>query len=385
MRRRLLDEEHELFRGTVRRFLLQEVAPHAERWREQGIVDRTAWLKAGENGLLLLWADRKYGGAGIEDFRFDQVLSEEWFRYGDGGFAVPLHNRVVGPYLARLGTEEQRQRYLPKCITGETILAIAISEPGAGSDVSGMRARAEDEGTHWRLNGSKIYISNGILSDLVVVAARTSTENPRAIGLFIVERGMSGFERGRKLGKMGLKSQDTAELFFRDVLVPKENVLGDPHKGFYSLMQFLPEERIMSAIRSHAQASRAFEITLEFVKERELFGRKLGAFQNTRFKMADMRTQLDLHQAFIDHCVTEHLDNQLSAELAAEAKLACSESEGWIVDECVQLFGGAGYMDEYEISRLYTSSRVTRIYAGSSEVMREIIGRSLGLDERKLK
>ena len=236
MRRRLLDQEHELFRETVRRFLLQEVAPHAGRWREQGIVDRTAWLKAGENGLLLLWADRKYGGAGIEDFRFDQVLSEEWFRYGDGGFAVPLHNRVVGPYLARLGTEEQRQRYLPKCITGETILAIAVSEPGAGSDVSGMRARAEDEGTYWRLNGSKIYISNGILSDLVVVAARTSAENPRAIGLFMVERGMPGFERGRKLEKMGLKSQDTAELFFKDVLVPKENVLGDPGRGFYSLL-----------------------------------------------------------------------------------------------------------------------------------------------------
>ena len=385
MRRRLFHEEHELFRATVRRFLLQEVAPHAERWREQGIVDRSAWRKAGENGLLLLWADSKYGGAGIDDFRFDQVLSEEWFRYGDGGFAVPLHNRIVGPYLARLGTEEQRRRYLPKCITGETILAIAISEPGAGSDVSGMRAHADDEGTHWRLNGSKIYISNGILSDLVVVAARTSADNPRAIGLFVVERGMPGFERGRKLAKMGLKSQDTAELFFKDVLVPKENVLGDPHKGFYSLMQFLPEERIMSAIRSHAQASRAFDITLEFVKERELFGRKLGAFQNTRFKMADMRTQLDLSQAFIDHCVAEHLDGQLTAELAAEAKLACSESEGRIVDECVQLFGGAGYMDEYEISRIYTSSRVTRIYAGSSEVMREIIGRSLGLDERKLK
>jgi alkylation response protein AidB-like acyl-CoA dehydrogenase len=384
MRRRLLTDEHELFRDAVRRFLLKEVAPHAERWREQGIVDRAAWLKAGENGLLLMWADRKYGGAGIEDFRFDQVLSEEWFRYGDGGFAVPLHNRIVGPYLARLGTEEQRRRYLPKCITGESILAIAITEPGAGSDVSGMRARADDEGTHWRLNGSKIYISNGILADVVVVAARTSSDNPRAIGLFVVERGMPGFERGRKLAKMGLKSQDTAELFFKDVLVPKENVLGDPHKGFYSLMQFLPEERIMSAIRSHAQASRAFDITLEFVKGRTLFGRKLGAFQNTRFKMADMRTQLDLHQAFIDHCVAEHLDGRLTAELAAEAKLACSESEGRIVDECVQLFGGAGYMDEYEISRIYTNARVTRIYAGSSEVMREIIGRSLGLDERKL-
>lgn len=385
MKRRIFSDEHELFRASVHRFLLSEVAPHAARWRQAGIVDRDAWRKAGDQGLLLMWADAKYGGAGIEDFRFDQVLSEEWFRYGDPGFAVPLHNRVVAPYIARLGTEEQRARILPKCISGETILAIAISEPTAGSDVSAMRTRAEDKGDHWVLNGSKIYISNGILSDVVLVAARTNPDKPRSLGLFLVERGDEGFERGRKLDKMGLKSQDTAELFFKDVRVPTRNVLGDPQRGFYSMMEFLAEERIMSAIRSHSQASRAFDITLNFVKERTLFGRKLGAFQNTRFKLADMRAQLDMCQAFIDHCVLDHLDGHLSPDLAAEAKLSCSEVEGRVVDECLQLFGGAGYMDEYEISRLYTNSRVTRIYAGSSEVMREIIGRSLGLDERTLK
>lgn len=384
MRRRILTEDHEGFRQTVRRFLQTEVLPHAERWREQGIVDRSVWLKAGEQGLLMSWAEEQYGGAGIDDIRFDQVMSEEWARFGDPGFAASLHNRIVGPYLDGLGTPEQKARLLPKCVKGECILAIALTEPGAGSDLSGIRTRAEKRADGWVLNGAKTYISNGILSDAIVVAAKSDPENARSVGLFIVERGMAGLERGRVLKKLGLRAQDTAEIFLRDVFVPDSNVLGDPKRGFQSLMRFLPQERLMAAIRSLANAERALELTLEFVKERRVFGRPLGSFQNSRFRIADMRVQADLCQALIDHCVLEHLEGQLTAELAAEAKLSASETEGRVVDECVQLHGGAGYMEEYEICRLYANARVSRIYAGSSEIMREIIGRSLGLDDRKL-
>jgi alkylation response protein AidB-like acyl-CoA dehydrogenase len=384
LRRRFLTHEHEDFRRSVSRYLQAEVAPHAQRWREQGIVDRSAWLKAGQQGLLMMWADEKYGGSGIDDLRFDQVMWEEWARFGEPGFAVSLHSRVVGPYLNELGTEEQRQRFLPKCVTGECILAIAMTEPGVGSDLSGMRMRAERRPGGWSLNGTKTYISNGILSDLVVVAAKCDSSDPRAVGLFLVERGMNGFERGRVLKKLGLKAQDTAELYFKDVFVPDSNVLGTPGNGLQSLFRFLPVERLTGAIRSLACASRALEITLEFVKERRVFDRPLGAFQNTRFMLADLRTQVDLCQALVDLCVADHLDGHLTPELAAEAKLAASEIEGRVVDECVQLHGGAGYMEEYEICRLYANARVSRIYAGSSEIMREIVGRSMGLDDRKL-
>lgn len=382
MKRRIFEQEHEIFRQSVRKFLQAEVAPHAERWREQGMVDREAWLKAGEQGLLLLWAEEKYGGAGVDDIRYDQVMSEEWAKWGDPGFAVLLHNRVVGPYIHGLGNEEQKARLLPKCISGESILALAISEPGAGSDVAGIKTRAEQHDGHWLLNGAKTYISNGILADVIVVAAKTDPNNPRAIGLFIVERDMEGFTRGRPLKKIGLKAQDTAELFFDNVKVPAENVLGDPAKGFSHMMRCLAEERMMSAIRSHAEASHALDITLDYVKQRQVFKQSLGAFQNTRFQLASMRTELDMCQAFIDHCILELLEGTLSGEQAAEAKLASSEIQGRVIDACLQLHGGAGYMDEYEISRLYTNGRITRIFAGTSEIMREIIGRGMGLDER---
>jgi acyl-CoA dehydrogenase len=372
-----------MFRDAVRNFFIKEVQPHAERWNEQGIVDREAFLKAGEQGLLLTWADEKYGGAGIKDFRYEQIIIEENARNGDAGFFLTLHSRLVGPYIGELGTEEQKARWLPKCVSGEHILAVAITEPGAGSDVAGLRARAEDKGDHYLLNGSKTYISNGILADLVIVVARTDPNSSHGLSLFVVERGMEGFERGRNLKKMGLKSQDTAELFFNNVKVPKNNLLGEFNRGFYHLMHFLAEERLLGAVGYHAWSEKAFDITLEFINERKAFGQTIGAFQNTRFKMADMRTELDVAQAYIDHCVIVHNEGKLSAADAAKAKLYTSELEGRVMDACVQLHGGAGYMDEYPISRMYTNARISRIFAGSSEIMREIIARSIGLDPRK--
>lgn len=383
MERRIFNEDHEMFRDAVRAFFIKEVKPHSERWHEQGIVDREAFLKAGEQGLLLTWADEKYGGAGIKDFRYEQIIIEENARNGDAGFFLTLHSRLVGPYIGELATEEQKARWLPKCVSGENILAVAITEPGAGSDVAGLRARAEDKGDHYLLNGSKTYISNGILADLVIVVARTDPNSSHGLSLFVVERGMEGFERGRNLKKMGLKSQDTAELFFNNVKVPKENLLGEFNRGFYHLMHFLAEERLLGAVGYHAWSQAAFDITMEFINERKAFGQTIGSFQNTRFKMADMRTELDVAQAYIDHCVEVHNEGKLSAADAAKAKLYTSELEGRVMDTCVQLHGGAGYMDEYPISRMYTNARISRIFAGSSEIMREIIARSIGLDPRK--
>ncbi|MEO0347032.1 MAG: acyl-CoA dehydrogenase family protein [Pseudomonadota bacterium] len=383
MERNCFTEDHEMFRDAVRQFMINEIEPHGERWREQGIVDREAFEKAGEQGLLLMWADEKYGGAGVEDFRYEQILIEELAKHGDPGFFMTLHSRLVAPYLGALGTEEQKARWLPKCISGESILAIAMTEPGAGSDVAGMKTRAVDKGDHWVLNGSKTYISNGINADLVIVAARTVPDTTHGLGLFVVERDMEGFERGRNLKKMGLAAQDTAELFFNDVKIPKENVLGDATRGFYYLMQFLAEERLLGAVGYVAACQVAFDLTMEFITDRKAFGQTIADFQNTRFKMADMRTEIDLAQVYLDRCVEEHNKGQLSAEMAARIKLYGSELEGRVMDTCVQLHGGAGYMDEYRISRMYTDARVSRIYAGSSEIMREIIARSIGLDPRK--
>ena len=383
MDRKIFEEEHEMFRDAVRSFMRNEVQPHADRWAEQGIVDREAYLKAGEQGLLMMWADEQYGGAGVPDFRYEQILIEENARYGDAGFFMTLHNRLVGPYIGELATEEQKARWLPKCISGEYILAVAMTEPGGGSDVAGMKTRAEDKGDHYLLNGSKTYISNGILADLVVVAAKTDPTKSHGLSLFVVERDMEGFERGRNLKKMGLKSQDTAELFFNNVKVPKENLLGEWNKGFYHLMHFLAEERLLGAVGYNACAEVAFDLTMDYVQERKAFGKTIADFQNTRFKLADMRMQIDIAQNYIDQCVLEHNEGNLTADDAAKIKLFCSELEGRVMDDCVQLHGGAGYMDEYPICRMYLNARVSRIYAGSSEIMREIIARSIGLDPRK--
>jgi acyl-CoA dehydrogenase len=385
MDRTIFNEEHEMFRDASRAFLINEIKPHVDKWAEQEIVDRDAFLKAGEQGLLCMWADEKYGGAGISDFRFEQILLEENARHGDVGFFLFLHNRLVGPYIGDLGTEEQKQRWLPKCVSGEYILAVAMTEAGAGSDISAIRTKAEDKGDHYLLNGSKTFISNGMLADLVIVAARTDADSSHGISLLVVERGMEGFERGRNLKKMGMHSQDTAEMFFNNVKVPKENLLGEWNRGFYHLMHFLAEERLLSAVGALANAEAAFAVTLEYATERKVFGQSVADFQVNRFKFADMRMEMDVCQAFIDQCVTVHNEGKLTADDAAKAKLFATELEDRVTDQCVQLHGGNGYMDEYPISRMYTAARVSRIYAGSSEIMREIIARSIGLDPRKKK
>ncbi len=384
MRRLIFEPEHEQFRDSVRKFMQTEVGPHVERWHKEGIVDREIYLKAGAQGLLCTWADEKYGGAGIDDFRFEQIIIEENMRHGDIGFYINLHNDLVAPYIAKLGNEEQKDRFMPGIVSGETILAVAMTEPSTGSDLAGMKTRAEDKGDYWLLNGAKTYISNGILSDVVVVAAKTDPNSRHGIGLFLVERGMEGFERGRKLAKMGMKAQDTAELFFNDVKVPKANVIGDPGQGFKYLAQMLAQERLVAAIGFMATAQTAFDITLDYVKDRKAFGKPIGAFQNTRFKMAEMRAELDALQTYVDQCVLLLNAHELTAEDSSSAKLLTSELEGRVMDECVQLHGGAGYMEEYRISRMYTDARISRIFAGTSEIMKEIIGRGLGLDERKL-
>jgi alkylation response protein AidB-like acyl-CoA dehydrogenase len=383
MLRTIFEPEHDAFRESARRFFQTEIGPHGERWREQGFVDREAFLKAGAQGYLMIWAEEKYGGANIKDFRFEQILLEENAHHGEAGFFMSLHSRLVGPYIGHLGNDEQKMRILPKCIKGETILGIAMTEPGTGSDLAGMKTRAEDKGDHWLLNGSKTYISNGQIGDVFIVAAKTDPNVSHGLGLFLVERGMEGFERGRNLAKLGLKAQDTSELFFHDVRVPKANVLGDALKGFRYLTHFLAEERLISACGAIAYAQRAFDITLEYIKGRKVFGKPIGLYQNSRFKMAEMRAQIDALQCFVDQLVLLHNDGKLDVPTAAKAKLLATDLEGRVIDECLQLHGGAGYMDEYPISRMYANARISRIFAGSNEIMKEIIGRSLGLDDRQ--
>jgi len=382
MLQRDFTEEQNMFRDAYRKFLASEIVPHMEDWREAGIVDKEAFRKAGEQGFLMIWPDEKYGGMGDDDFRFEQIIIEETAYARAGDWFNSLHSRLVGPYFTRFGSEEQCQRFLPGCISGDTVLAIAMTEPDAGSDLAGMRATAVEKDDHWVLNGSKTYISNGINADVVIVAAKTDPDNnPHHMTLFLVERGMEGFERGRNLDKMGLKAQDTAELFFNDVGVPKENVLGEPGQGFIYLMKGLAEERLIGAAGYIASAQLSWDLTADYVKERKAFGKPLAAFQNTQFKLAEMRTELDIAQTYVDQCVRAFSAGQLTAADAAKAKLVCSELSVAAADLGVQLHGGAGYMDEYPISRQFTDSRINPIYAGSSEVMKIIISRDCLSDD----
>ena len=378
MERTHFEQEHNIFRDSFREFLQREVVPHQEAWEEAGIVSRDAWRKAGEAGFLVTWADEKYGGAGVKDFRYDQIVCEELAYINEPGFILPLHSSLCAPYLDTFGNEAQKDRWMPDIVAGKKILAVAMTEPGAGSDLAGMRSHAEKKDGHWQLNGSKIYISNGILADLVIVAAKTNPANPHAMTLFMLEAGMPGFERGRNLKKLGMKSQDTAELFFNDVKVPEENVLGQVDFGFYYLMQMLAQERLTNACGAIAGARAAYDVTRTYITERKAFGREIAKFQNTRFKMAEMKTEIDIGQVFVDRCVMDHNAGRLKDDIAAEAKLWTTELLCKVVDQCVQLHGGAGYMWEYPITRMYANARIQRIFAGTSEIMKEIIGRANG-------
>ncbi|GAA4669125.1 acyl-CoA dehydrogenase family protein [Streptomyces buecherae] len=378
MKRQIFAAEHEAFRETVRTFLAKEVLPHYERWEENGIVDRDAWLAAGRQGLLGFAVPEEFGGGGNEDFRYSAVLAEEFTRAAAPGLALGLHNDIIGPYLTSLGTDEQKRRWLPGFCSGEIITAIAMTEPGAGSDLQGIRTNAEDRGDHWVLNGSKTFISNGILADLVIVVAKTTPEGgAHGLSLLVVERGMAGFERGRNLAKIGQKSQDTAELFFNDVVVPKENLLGELNGAFVHLMTNLAQERLNIAIASIAGAEHVLEMTTAYVKEREAFGRPLARLQHVRFEIAEMATECAVTRSFVDRCIVDHDAGELDATHASMAKWWASELQKRVTDRCLQLHGGYGYMAEYPIARAFTDGRIQTIYGGTTEIMKEIIGRSL--------
>ncbi|MEU5754732.1 acyl-CoA dehydrogenase family protein [Streptomyces sp. NPDC047829] len=378
MERRLYGPDHEAFRETVRAFLTKEVAPHHERWEREGVVDREVWRSAGRQGLLGMAVAEEYGGGGTDDFRYSAVLIEEFARAGASGLALSLHNDIVGPYLTRLADEEQKRRWLPGFASGDLVTAIAMTEPGAGSDLQGIRTTATDEGDHYLLNGAKTFISNGILADLVVVVARTTPEGGSGgQSLLVVERGTQGFARGRNLDKIGQKAQDTAELFFDDVRVPKENLLGEENQAFTYLMGNLAQERLAIAIGAAAAAEEILDVTTRYVKEREAFGRPLSGLQHIRFEIAEMATETAVTRTFVDRCVIEHGQGRLDAVHASMAKWWATELQKRVVDRCLQLHGGYGYMSEYRVARAFLDSRVQTIYGGTTEIMKEIIGRSL--------
>jgi alkylation response protein AidB-like acyl-CoA dehydrogenase len=378
MRRQIFEPEHDAFRETVRTFLAKEVLPYYEQWEKDGIVSREAWRAAGKQGLLGFAVPEEYGGGGNPDFRYSAVLAEEFTRAGAAGIALGLHNDIIGPYLTGLATEEQKRRWLPGFCDGSLITAIAMTEPGAGSDLQGITAHAEDRGDHWLLNGSKTFISNGILADLVIVVARTTPEGgAKGLSLLVVERGTAGFERGRNLDKIGQKAQDTAELFFNDVTVPKENLLGELNGAFVHLMTNLAQERMGIAVAGIAAAEYLVEITTEYVKEREAFGRPLSKLQHIRFEIAEMATECAVTRAFLDRCIVDHSNGELDAVHASMAKWWATELQKRVADRCLQLHGGYGYMTEYRVAKAFTDGRIQTIYGGTTEIMKEIIGRSL--------
>ena len=382
MRREIFDEEHEMFRSSFREFLDREVVPHIDDWDRAGITDRDMFLKAGAAGFLGINAPEEFGGGGVDDFRFNLVAAEEIQYAGANAAAtgIGLHNDVCLPYFLHTATDEQKARWLPGICSGELVTAIAMTEPGIGSDLASMSTSAIRDGDHYVVNGSKTFITNGIHADLVITAVKTDpTQRHAGMSLLVLERGMDGFERGRNLDKMGMHAQDTAELFFTDVRVPVENLLGTEGDGFLQLVRNLPQERLNIGMAAVAAARAAFEWTLAYCKERTAFGQPIGSFQNSRFTLAEMATEITIGETFIDRCVLAHNRGELTAEEASMAKWWCTDLQGRVVDAGVQLHGGYGYMDEYPISRAYTDARVTRIYGGTNEIMKEIIGRSLGV------
>jgi alkylation response protein AidB-like acyl-CoA dehydrogenase len=381
MRASLYEADHEDFRASVRAFLEKNVAPFHDEWEKDGIVPRELWTAAGAQGLLGIGMDEQYGGGGVRDFRWSCVLSEELTRIGASGVGFGLHNDVVGPYLRDLATEEQKQRWLPGFCAGELITAIAMTEPAAGSDLQGIQATARRDGDGWVLNGSKTFITNGINADLVIVVARTASDVPasRGLSLLVVERGMAGFTRGRNLDKVGLKAQDTAELFLDDVRVPDANLLGTRNQGFAHLMENLPQERLSIAVSAVASAETVLALTVEYVTSRTAFGRPVGSFQHSRFVLAELQTEVTIARTFVDECVRQLGTGDLTATDAAMAKWWTTELQNKVADRCLQLHGGYGYMSEYRVSRAWRDARVQSIYGGTNEIMKEIVGRSMGL------
>ena len=377
--RTLFTADHEAFRDSVRRFIEREIAPHHAAWEEQGYVDREVWRKAGANGMLCLTMPEQYGGAGVDKL-FSIVQIEELTRAGCSGIGFGLHSEIVAPYLLRYGTEAQKARWLPKLASGDSIGAIAMSEPAAGSDLQAVKTTALRDGDHYLLNGSKTFITNGWHADLVIVVAKTDPAlGARGTSLVVVERGMPGFEKGQRLKKLGLKAQDTSELFFDNVKVPLDNLLGPENGGFASLMQELPWERLQIAIGAVASAQAAIDRTLDYVKERKAFGQVIGAFQHTRFTLAEAQTQVQVARVFVDRCIELLMRGALDTATASMAKYWTTDLQCQVIDACLQLHGGYGYMWEYPIARQYADARVQRIYGGTNEIMKEVISRSMGL------
>ena len=381
MERTIFDEEHEMFRKAYRTFLEREVVPHRDEWTEAEIVPPSVFAKAGESGFLAMPVPEQYGGAGIDDFRYSLIITEELCAADllPHGLGMTLHTDVCLPYFLDYCTDEQKARWLPGIASGELITAVAMTEPGIGSDLASMTTSAIRDGDTYVVNGSKTFITNGINADLVLVAAKTDpSQKHKGMSIMVLERGMDGFERGRNLDKVGMHAQDTAELFFTDVRVPVENRIGEEGEGFMLLVKNLPQERLSIAATGIAHARAMLTWTREYASERTAFGQPIGSFQNSRFKLAEMETEVTIGETFIDQCVVALNDGTLTAETAAMAKWWCTELQKRVADACVQLHGGYGYMNEYPIARAYIDARITSIYGGTTEIMKEIIGRSMG-------
>ena len=373
----LFREEHALFRETARRFVESEVAPHHARWEQQGVVDREVWHKAGEAGLLLTNIPEEYGGGG-GDFLTSVVMIEEMMRHVYSGPGFRLHSDIVAPYILHYGSEDLKRAWLPRMARGEVVTAIAMTEPGTGSDLQGVRTTAVRDGNHYVINGQKTFITNGQLADLIVVVCKTDpSAGAKGTSLILVEADRAGFGRGRNLDKIGLKAQDTSELFFDEVRVPITNLLGEENQGFRYLMQELPQERLLIAISSVTVIEAALQWTLDYTRQRQAFGRAIADFQNTRFRLAEVKTEATVARVFLNDCLARHLKGELDVPTAAMAKWWLSELMGKVVDTCLQLHGGYGYMTEFPIARAYADARVHRIYGGTTEIMKEIIARSL--------
>jgi alkylation response protein AidB-like acyl-CoA dehydrogenase len=381
MQRKHFDADHLAFGDAFRTFVGKEMLPDYLAWEAAGLAPREVFTAAGKNGFLGMQIPELYGGGGVADYRFNQILGEELMLAGVGGagLGLTLHNDICMPYFLHYCTDEQKRRWLPGIASGELITAVAMTEPGAGSDLAGMRTSGVADGSDLIVNGAKTFITNGINADLVITAIRTSPDRHRGLSLVVLERGMAGFERGRNLDKIGMHSQDTAELSFTDVRVPAENILGEVGQGFRYLVSNLPQERMSIAVAGAAGARAALNWTLDYVRERKAFGNSIGSLQNTRFVLAEISTEVDIAQAYVDRCVDALNAGELTAEDAAKAKWWCTELQGRALDRCLQLHGGYGYMLEYPIARAYADARVTRIYGGATEIMKEIIGKSLKL------